>query len=245
MPAALFVSDLHLCPTRPGVTGIFFDFLNSVPSRGDTLYILGDLFDYWAGDDDLGEPFNASVAAALARLAGRGINTVLLAGNRDFLLGPEFASASALQLVSEPYLAEVCGKPTLMLHGDSLCTNDQTYQDFCREVRSLAWRQNFLARPLAERHSEIESMRQRSEEQKRHKPAAIMDVAQDAVGALLRQHDYPRLVHGHTHRTGQQQHVVDGHSCERWILGEWYEAGNYLRCDGDGDRLLPWPPVPQ
>ena len=241
MSAALFVSDLHLCPTRPEVTALFLDFLEVVPASGDTLYILGDLFDYWAGDDDLGDPFNASVAAELTRLAKRGTKVCLLAGNRDFLLGPEFAGASATQVVDEPYLATVCGQPTLMLHGDSLCTNDKTYQEFCREVRSVAWRQDFLARPLAERHSEIEAMRVRSEEQKRKKPAAIMDVAGDAVDALLRLYDYPRLVHGHTHRTGQHLHMVDGHACQRWVLGEWYEAGNYLRCDAQGCSLLPWP----
>ena len=242
MSAAAFVSDLHLCPTRPAATRTFLAFLEALPKQADTLYILGDLFDYWAGDDDLGEPFNASVAAAMARLAQQGTQIVLLAGNRDFLLGPGFAGASAATVVSEPYLATVCGKPTLMLHGDSLCTNDQTYQDFCREVRSTAWREAFLARPLAERHSEIETMRARSEEQKRAKPAAIMDVANDAVDAMLRQYGYPRLVHGHTHRSGRHEHVVDGHSCERWVLGEWYEAGNYLLCDASQCRLLPWPP---
>jgi len=239
--AALFVSDLHLCPTRPGTTRLFLDFLDALPGQAESLYILGDLFEYWAGDDDLGDPFNASVAAAIKRLVGRGVQTCLLAGNRDFLLGPEFAIASAAQVVGEPHLASICGKPTLLLHGDSLCTNDQTYQEFCREVRSTAWREAFLARPLAERHNEIEAMRTRSEEQKRLKPAAIMDVAVDAVDALLRQYAYPRLIHGHTHRTGQYQRAVDGHLCEHWVLGDWYESGNYLRCDESGCRLMPWP----
>ena len=241
MSAAIFVSDLHLCPTRPATTRLFFDFLDALPGQGESLYILGDLFDYWAGDDDLDEPFNASVAAALRKLSGRGVHPYLLAGNRDFLLGPEFAKASAAPVLSEPHLANICGQATLMLHGDSLCTNDQTYQAFCREVRSEAWRLAFLARPLADRHDEIEAMRVRSEEQKRMKPAAIMDVASDAIDALLRQYAYPRLIHGHTHRTGLHEHTVDDRRCERWVLGDWYDSGSYLRCDESGCRLMPWP----
>ena len=241
MSAAIFVSDLHLCPTRPVTTRLFLDFLDAVPGQAESLCILGDLFNYWAGDDDLDDPFNGTVASALRKLAGRGVQVSLLAGNRDFLLGPGFAVASATQVLGEPYLTSVCGTPTLLLHGDSLCTNDRTYQDFCREVRSVAWRETFLARPLAERHAEIEAMRVRSEEQKSLKPAAVMDVANDAVDSLLRQYAYPRLIHGHTHRTGLHEHIVDGRRCERWVLGDWYETGSYLRCDESGCSFMPWP----
>ena len=241
MAAALFVSDLHLCPTRPAATRLFLDLLAALPAQGGPLYILGDLFEYWAGDDDLDEPFNASVAAGIKRLVARCVEVVVLAGNRDFLLGDGFAAASSARLLDEPQLISVGGQATLLLHGDSLCTNDHAYQEFCREVRSEAWRSAFLARPLAERHAEIESMRARSEEQKRIKPAAIMDVASDAVDALLRRYDYPRLIHGHTHRVGRSEHLVDGHRCERWVLGDWYGPASYLRCDGATCQFLPWP----
>ena len=241
MAAALLVSDLHLCPTRPATTRVFADFLAAVPAQASALYILGDLFEYWAGDDDLADPFNSAVARELAQLAGRGVRVFVLAGNRDFLLGPDFARASGVTLCAEPYLADLCGTPTLLLHGDSLCTNDRAYQDFCREVRSETWRQAFLARPLAERHAEIEAMRRRSEEQKRSKPAAIMDVAADAVADLLRAHGYPRLVHGHTHRSSQHEQIVDDKRCERWVLADWHDSGNYLRCDASGCTLQPWP----
>ncbi len=241
MAAALFVSDLHLCPTRPAATELFFDLLATIPGQAEALYILGDLFEYWAGDDDLDDPFNASIADALNKLSARGVKTYFLAGNRDFLIGPEFSRASAVELLAEPHLGDIGGRPTLILHGDSLCTNDLAYQEFCREVRSTAWRSSFLARPLAQRHNEIEALRVRSEEQKRLKPAAIMDVAADAVSALLRHYDYPRLIHGHTHRPGMQEHLVDGHRCERWVLGDWYGGASYLRCDESGCHALPWP----
>ena len=240
--AVLLVSDLHLCPTRPGSTQLFLSFLQRVASQAEALYILGDLFEYWAGDDDLGEPFNASIAAALAALTASGTRVFVLAGNRDFLLGPEFEQASGTTILPEPQFTTIAATPALLLHGDSLCTNDKTYQAFCREVRSVDWRRAFLARPLAERHAEIEAMRVRSEEQKRSKPAAVMDVAEDAVAEMLRGHGYPPLmVHGHTHRPGQQQYVIDGHHCTRWTLGDWHHSGSYLCCNETGCRALPWP----
>lgn len=241
MSATLFVSDLHLCPTRPAATRLFLDLLEAIPAQETSLYILGDLFEYWAGDDDLAEPFNASVAGGLKRLVARGVEVFFLAGNRDFLLGPGFAAASSVQLLEEPKLITIGGQPTLLLHGDALCTNDHAYQEFCRVVRSPAWRASFLARPLAERHSEIAAMRAKSEAHKSVKAAAIMDVAGDAVEALLRAHGYPRLIHGHTHRSGRSEHRVDGHLCERWVLGDWYGGGGYLRCDESGCRLIPLP----
>ncbi len=243
MPAALFVSDLHLCPTRPTVVRLFTDFLAGPAAAADAVYILGDLFEYWAGDDDLSDSFNASIAAALKNLAGRGTRLFLIRGNRDFLLGPDFARASGVNLLEEPHLADICGTPTLLLHGDTLCSDDIDYQRFRHEVRSRGWRDDFLAQPLIERRAQIEALRRRSEAEKQLKSAAIMDVNDAAVAELLRAHGYPRLIHGHTHRLARHELSVDGHRCERWVLGDWYAGGSFLACDGQGCRTLVWPPA--
>ena len=243
MPAALFVSDLHLCPTRPAVVRLFTDFLAGPAAAADAVYILGDLFEYWAGDDDLADPFNAKVAAALKGLAERGTRLFLIRGNRDFLIAQDFARASGLTLLEEPHLADIFGTPTLLVHGDTLCSDDIDYQRFRHEVRSQGWRDGFLAQPLIERRAQIEALRRRSEAEKRVKSAAIMDVNDTAVAELLRTHGYPRLIHGHTHRLAHHELVIDGHRCERWVLGDWYESGSFLACDEQGCRTLVWPPA--
>ena len=231
----LFVSDLHLCSSRPEINRIFFDFLAGPARSAQALYILGDLFDYWAGDDDLAEPFNASVALALAQSA-QSTPLYLMRGNRDFLVGARFAAATGARLIDDPALVDVCGTSTLLAHGDTLCTGDTGYQRFRSEVRSGGWSEAFLARPLAERKREILALRSRSEREKQAKPAAIMDADPEAVAALLRSHAYPRIIHGHTHRPARHLHEVDGRRCERWVLADWYAAGSYLRCDASGCR---------
>ena len=242
MSVALFVSDLHLCPTRPAIVRLFLDFLADQAATADALYILGDMFDYWAGDDNLAEPFNTSISNALKALAGRGTQLFFIRGNRDFLIGADFARASGMTLLDEPYLATIADVPTLLLHGDILCSDDTAYQEFRREVRQTAWRAAFLGRPLPERQAQIEALRERSEQAKRGKSDALMDVNAGAVSDLLRTYGYPRLIHGHTHRPGQHQHRVDGYPCERWVLGDWSEKGSYLICDERGCRALPLPP---
>ena len=243
MPAALFVSDLHLCPTRPDSARQFVDFVRGPAAQAGALYILGDLFEYWAGDDDLADPFNASIATALKQLSERGTELFFIRGNRDFLVGEGFGRASGAMLLEEPHLAVLSGQPTVLLHGDTLCSDDTLYQEFRAQVRSRTWRDNFLAQPLSERKSRIEALRRKSEQEKQGKPAAVMDVNAEAVADLLRSHGFPRLIHGHTHRQGHHEHVVDGHRCERWVLGDWYGRGSYLRCDEQGCRALPWPPA--
>jgi UDP-2,3-diacylglucosamine hydrolase len=234
--STLFISDLHLCPSRPEINRIFFRFLENQACAARALYILGDLFEYWAGDDDLGEPFNASIAAALARLTGSGVSAYLMHGNRDFIIGSAFARSSGIELLPDPSLLDLYGQPTLLMHGDTLCTLDREYQDFRREARSPAWIDAMLAKPLAERRVAIEAMRRRSEEAKGRKPAEIMDVDPAEVEAVLRRHGYPRLIHGHTHRPARHTHRVDGHDCERWVLADWYKCGSYLACDESGCR---------
>ena len=244
--SAIFISDLHLCPSRPRIARLFLDFLARQARQAEALYILGDLFDYWIGDDaldDPAEPFNAAICTALKQLADSCTRLFFIAGNRDFLAGADFAAASGATLLDQPQLVGIAATPTLLLHGDALCTDDLAYQEFRATVRTDAWRKAFLAQPLAQRKARIEALRRQSEQEKQLKPAAIMDVNANAVANVLRSHGYPRIIHGHTHRPARHTHAIDGHVCERWVLGDWYDSGSYLRCDASGCRALPLPPL--
>ena len=240
--STLFISDLHLCAGRPQGNRCFFAFLEREARAAQALYILGDLFEYWVGDDDLDDPFNAKVVAALARLVAGGVPVYLMHGNRDFVIGEAFARASGVTLLADPALIELHGQAVLLMHGDTLCTLDREYQAFRREARSEAWISKLMRQPLAERKAAVEALRRQSEQEKRSKPAEIMDVAQDEVEATLRRYGYPRLIHGHTHRPARHLHTVDGHACERWVLADWYQGGSYLACDESGCRALPLSP---
>lgn len=237
----VFISDLHLLAERPATTGLFLDFLDSTAHRAESLYILGDLFEYWAGDDDLDEPFNAQICAALRRFADSGVRLFFLHGNRDFLIGAEFARASGATLLADPVVMDVVGQPTLLLHGDTLCTDDIAYQRFREQVRDPQWQRHFLALPLAVRKQKIAEVREFSEAQKQVKAAEIMDVNDEAVAEAFRRHGYARMIHGHTHRPAAHRHRVDGRDCERWVLSDWYDGGGYLVCDGEGCRAVPLP----
>lgn len=237
MAHTLFISDLHLARERPAVNRIFHDFVAGAAREAEALYILGDLFEYWAGDDDDDE-FGHEVAGALHRLAADGVAVRLMHGNRDFLMGKRLAELCGAQLLSDPVHVDLYGVPTLLMHGDTLCTDDRAYQQFRAQVRDAAWQQGFLSQPLARRKAVIEQMRGLSEQEKGSKAAEIMDVAPAAVDEVLRRHGYPRLIHGHTHRPGRHAHFVDGHECERWVLGDWYRRGSYLRCDATGCRAV-------
>ena len=231
--AVLFTSDLHLAAPRPKSNEQFFALLAGPAREADALYVLGDLFEYWAGDDDLADPFNTGIVAALRACAA--VKPIfIMHGNRDFLLGERFAAASGARLISDPTRIDLYGVSTLLLHGDTQCTDDADYQKFRAEVRSPAWIEAFLATPLAERKARIEALRAQSEAEKQRKPLRIMDVNRQTVEALLREHGFPRLIHGHTHRPATHEHRVDGRRCERWVLGDWYGSGSYLRCDASG-----------
>lgn len=231
--ATLFVSDLHLCPTRPQINRAFFEFLREPAARAESLYILGDLFEYWAGDDD-DDPFNASVLQSLHDLAATGVKLYLMHGNRDFLIGEAFARATGAALLPDPTLTVLYGTRTLLMHGDTLCTEDVGYQEFRAKVRNPAYQRQFLAQPLAARKKIIAGLREENSEKKQLKSEAIMDVTPAAVDAALRENGYPRLIHGHTHRPALHRHVVDGQPCERWVLADWYTRGSYLKCDAAG-----------
>ncbi|NCS65721.1 MAG: UDP-2,3-diacylglucosamine diphosphatase [Hydrogenophilales bacterium CG03_land_8_20_14_0_80_62_28] len=238
---SLFISDLHLAPDDPASLKRFLAFLAGPAGQASQLYILGDLFETWVGDDDLPSPLPGAVCQALRRQADAGLAIFIMHGNRDFLLGEGFCQASSARLLPEPALIDLHGAPTLLMHGDSLCSDDLAYQQFRRQVRDPVWQQAVLARPLAERRLMASQMLDQSSIAKGSKTMVTMDVNQETVAETFRKYACPRLIHGHTHRPARHGHLVDGHERERWILPDWYEAGGYLRCDGDGCRLLDWP----
>jgi UDP-2,3-diacylglucosamine hydrolase len=239
--ASLFISDLHLATDRPRIIDQFFSFVAGPAREAQALYVLGDLFEYWAGDDDLEDPLNEKVAGAFAALAARGTTVSFMHGNRDLLVGSEFAKRSNARLLEDPTLVDLHGTATLLMHGDTLCTDDVEYQKFRAYARDPANQSRFLAQPLNVRRAEMEALRARSETAKQAKTEGIMDVNDGAVEAALRRAGYPRLIHGHTHRPGRHLHFVDGHTCERWVLGDWYDHGSYLRCDEHGCSVVALP----
>jgi len=234
MAHSIFISDLHLAPEHSAAAEVFFRFVEGPAAQAEALYILGDLFEYWIGDDDLSDPFNASIADALDTLSHRGVTVKLMQGNRDVLMGDEFAARCGGRLLADPALLDLYGTSTLVMHGDTLCTDDVEYMKWRAKARDPAFQAKFLVQPIPERKRLILGMRQKSEEHKQGQPPAIMDVARLTVEQVLRDFNYPRLIHGHTHRPARHLHQIDGHDCERWVLNDWYERGGYLRCDANG-----------
>jgi UDP-2,3-diacylglucosamine hydrolase len=236
--STLFISDLHLTEERPEANERFIALLEDQGRAADALYILGDFFEYWIGDDDLGEPFNAVIAGLLKDLTRRGVPVYLMHGNRDFLIGKAFCAATGASLLQDPTVAEIGGVKTLLVHGDTLCTDDVEYQAWRRKARDPAFQAAFLAKSLAERRQAVGKMRQKSRQVVQEKTAEIMDVNDDAVRQAMRSHGVLRLIHGHTHRPGRHEVALDGRRGERWVLPDWYGRGGYLQVDRDGERLV-------
>jgi UDP-2,3-diacylglucosamine hydrolase len=213
---------VHLSADHPATTEAFLRFLDAeVAGRTPRLFLLGDLFEYWAGDDDLDDPLARRVAGTLSALADGGIEIAFLAGNRDFLIGAAFAAAARLRLLPDPYAETIGGVPLVLSHGDALCTDDVEYQQFRSMVRRPEWQRDFLGKPLAVRRAMIAGVREKSESAKREKAMAIMDVNADAVTRLLAEHPAAVLVHGHTHRPACHEHAVDGAARTRRVLTDW------------------------
>jgi UDP-2,3-diacylglucosamine hydrolase len=233
---SLFISDLHLSEERAEANERFFDFIESEARRADALYVLGDLFEYWIGDDDLDSPFNAVIVGFFRRLTGAGTRLYFMHGNRDFLVGERFGAATGAALLPDPSVAD----GVLLMHGDTLCTDDLDYQAWRRTARSAAWQRDFLDKPLAERRATVQGLREKSIEVIQAKPAEIMDVNEGAVREALRRHGVTRLIHGHTHRPGVHRLEIDGRRCERWVLSDWYGRGGYLEIKDGKPRLVRW-----
>ena len=232
MRPIFFISDLHLCAERPNITRLFERFIEETASAAASLYILGDLFEYWIGDDQLDiDPLARNIVVQLADLATKGTKIFFMHGNRDFLLGERFAHAANLEILADPTIVNIGAVPVLLMHGDTLCTDDVAYQSFRTQVRSPAWQQAILAKPIAERVTLAQSLRSQSDIEKSMKADAIMDVNPDAVSDIFRSYGFPMLVHGHTHRPARHEHTVDGHDCVRWVLQDWHDFGGYLSYD--------------
>ena len=198
------------------------------------MYLLGDLFDQWIGDDQLREPLAASVARALRGVADSGVPVGIIVGNRDFLMGRRFAAAAGATLLPERTVVDIAGTPTLLMHGDEMCTSDVSYQRFRSITRSR--RAYFLALPYAMRRRIGNWLRGKSRAATAMKPEAILDVDPSAVAAAFREANVARMIHGHTHRPACHQLVVDGRACERYVLADWYDRGSYLEFDANGAR---------
>lgn len=228
----LFISDLHLDESRPQIVELFEQFLRGEARSAAGLYILGDLFESWIGDDD-DRPLAGTVATALHGLVTHGVPIFFIHGNRDFLLGGDYARRAGMTLLDDPQVIDLDGERVLIMHGDTLCTDDVEYQKFRTLVRDARWQQQFLARPLSERRAFAAQARGES---RKHTAAAkpeIMDVNPAAVVATMHTHGVRRLIHGHTHRPGLHRLGVDRQAAERIVLGDWYEQSS----------VLTWPPL--
>ncbi|HEY1137341.1 MAG TPA: UDP-2,3-diacylglucosamine diphosphatase [Xanthomonadaceae bacterium] len=239
----LFISDLHLDPERPEVTRLFGDFIDGEARGADALYILGDLFEAWVGDDDPAE-IGTFVAGKLRGLHEAGVPVYFQHGNRDFLVGHDFARRAGAGLLPESAVVMLYGRPVLLMHGDSLCTDDVGYQAFRAQTRDPVWRAGFLAQPLAARLAFAAQARAASQQRQqalkqddRAQFETVTDVSPATVQATLARYGIDTLIHGHTHRPAIHGLDIDGRAARRVVLGDWYTQGSVLRVDADGMLL--------
>ena len=236
---ALFVADVHLCESRPAASARFFSFLRDTAPHATALYILGDLFEAWVGDDDLESPLHRTVAAHFADLAARGVETFFMHGNRDFMLAGHYAGLCGMQLLPDPVVVDLFGTPTLLTHGDTLCTADTDYQRYRRVMRHPLMLKILRMLPLSLRHAMAARARSGSEQAKTHKPSDIMDVDPQAVTAMLSHYGVQRMIHGHTHRPAHHEFIAHGKKYERWVLPDWYgDSEGYIVCDANSCQLV-------
>lgn len=236
----LFVSDVHLDAAAPEAQRQFLDFLHTRVAGARALYILGDLFESWIGDDDVSGD-RAAVAAALRQLTAAGVACFLLHGNRDFLIGEDFCRETGCQLLPDPVIADVDGEPVLLTHGDAFCTDDHAYQELRSIVRAPAWQRRFLSLPLSDRQLLADEARAGSRAHTARTIPKIMDVNAAAVAAAFKAASVRRIIHGHTHRPAVHDAVVEGQPVQRIVLGAWYEQGSYLAYESGRYELVSLP----
>ena len=228
----LFVSDVHLDASAPPAVEQFVTFLGTHAARAEALYILGDLFEAWVGDDDTGADKRA-VCRALRALTEGGVACFVIHGNRDFLLGSAFCDDTGCRLLPDPVVAEFGGERVLLTHGDALCTDDHSYQELRSIVRTAPWQRRFLALPLADRELLANQARAGSRQHTARTIPQIMDVNPEAVAKAFRVAGVRRIIHGHTHRPGIHETLIEGAPAQRIVLGAWYEQGSYLTYEND------------
>lgn len=236
--ATLFISDLHLEDSRPQMTGLLLALLAGKARQADALYILGDLFESWIGDDALSATAQA-VSKGIRELTQSGVPCYFLHGNRDFLVGATFAEAAGLELLPEFVKVDLHGTPTLLLHGDTLCTDDVDYQAFRGRVRDPRWQAAFLARSVEEREAIARQARDASRQHTASARTEIMDVNEQAVRSAFTEHGVRCMIHGHTHRPAFHEHTLDdGATARRIVLSDWYDQGSVLRVTAEGAEML-------
>ncbi|MBF2759321.1 MAG: UDP-2,3-diacylglucosamine diphosphatase [Ectothiorhodospiraceae bacterium AqS1] len=233
----LFISDVHLAAERPETTAAFLAYLEGPARKAESLWILGDLFDQWLGDDD-DRPPHSEIEAGLAALTEAGVAVNAMHGNHDFLLGPDFAERTGCRLIDDPFIADIAGEPVVLLHGDSLCTLDIEYQAFRRYTRDAENQRRFLSLPMETRIREAQGLRSASKSRSRLKPEDIMDVTFDEVVHTLAQYESRLMIHGHTHRPAIHDFDIPAGAARRIVLGDWYEQGTALIQDDQGYRLV-------
>ena len=236
----LFISDLHIDATRPLIVAQFLEFLQSQAKDAAALYILGDLFESWVGDDAPDSAQSAAIAG-LRTLTSSGVPCFVMHGNRDFLLGTEFCSQSGAQLLSDPLIITLYGEPVLVMHGDALCTDDRPYQRLRATVRDADWQRRFLALSVEQRRALAGAAREGSRVHTAAIEYAIADVNTTSVALALQAAGATTLLHGHTHRPGFYPFAIDGRPCMRIVLGDWYTQGSVLRWDASGPELRSLP----
>jgi UDP-2,3-diacylglucosamine hydrolase len=230
----LFISDLHLQDSASEAAGWLNSFLEGPALRADAVYVLGDLFEFWIGDDAL-QPVAVDLARKTSQLDASGVPCYFIHGNRDFLLGDQYAAQAGIQLLPEEIVVDLYGQATVLLHGDTLCTDDTEYQAFRRQSRDPAWRTAVLARSVEERLLLAREARDASMLHTGSVSEEIMDVNEQTVVETFRRHGVQRMIHGHTHRPARHLHDLgDGSVGERIVLADWYRAGSYLEVSADG-----------
>lgn len=231
-----FISDLHLAPEETRITAGFLDFLLQ-PQEGDCLYILGDFFNYWLGDD-FPHPYIQSIKDVLKATSERGVKLFFMHGNRDFLIGEQFCQDTHITLLKDPSLITLNGEPVLLMHGDSLCTLDTAYMAFRKMVRGQEWQTQFLNQSIEDRLVFANKARDESQKDNAQKEQTIMDVTSSEVDKALLEANVTRLIHGHTHRPAIHDFDLQGANAQRIVLGDWYTQGWYLKVNEQGYRLV-------
>lgn len=232
----LFISDLHLSAERTDITDCFLTFMKEETTGIDALYVLGDLFEMWIGDDD-NSPFHQQIKSAFRQLTDSGVPCYFIHGNRDFLVGKRFSRETGVQLLPEHSVIDLYGTPTLILHGDTLCTLDEEYQRYRKKVHNRFIQWLFFRLPLSYRQKIGNKMRSNSSMTNQEKAQDVMDVTPDEVEKIMAQYQVTAMIHGHTHRPAIHHLNVGSLSASRTVLGDWYDHGSVLVCTPDGCQL--------